>query len=113
MKTKGVFVVVLALAVLAGAAGQGLGASLPESVADGIWEARAWMHRADMALVHDQWLIAYEYYDRVAKTFPKTAYARRAISRRESLRYRLTHPGRPGGTGTSWVQDVWEFLIWP
>ncbi|MBI1953756.1 MAG: hypothetical protein HYS41_06515 [Candidatus Omnitrophica bacterium] len=113
MKAKGVGVAVLVLAIFAAAAGETLGAPLPESVVDGVREARDWMHRADMALVHEQWLIAYEYYDLVAKVFPNTAYARRAVGRRESLRYRLTRPARAAGTGNSWVGEVWEFLIWP
>ncbi len=106
--------VVVSLAVLALLGGSAHAAQqLPEPVVDSVREARTWMHVADTALVHDQWLIAYEYYDRVLKTFPGTLYAKQAESRQESLRYRLTRPGRLVRTGTNWLQDVWEFVVWP
>lgn len=82
---------------------------------EGVEQARQWMYQGDLARVGKLNDVAYQFYLKVAETFPNTPHGRSAAIRAEQMRRKALWVNSSPATETpeNWVAEVFDFLIWP
>ena len=98
------------LVLLLGAFTLGTGASI-----DGVQSAREWQHAGNLAEAGKMWDAAYQFYAKVAETFPDTRHGRVAAARAREMRAKMLAPARcPGkGDAVSWFDELLDFVLFP
>ncbi len=82
---------------------------------EGVREVREWKHAGDLASALNQPLVAYPFYERVAKALPGTRHGNLAAGRARTTRGKLlAPPAQPTSEDPStFIGEVLDFLIWP
>ena len=98
------------LVLLLGVFALGTGASI-----DGVQSAREWQHAGDLAEAEKMWDAAYQFYTKVAETFPDTRHGRVAAARAREMRAKMLVPARSSGRGdpVSWFDEILDFVLFP
>lgn len=82
---------------------------------EGVGQAREWQRQGDLASAGHQWDIAYAAYVQIAETFPNTTHGRVAAARARRMRAAMLSPERSSSSEDlgSWIEEFFDFLIWP
>ncbi len=101
---------VITLGLLLGALALGTGAST-----EGVQQARDWQYQADVARAGKMWDAAYQFYARIAETFPDTRHGRVAARRARQMRAQMVAGDRPPSSEdpVSFIGEIVDFVVWP
>ncbi len=98
-----------------GAVESRVGSSPPASLSSSWWgaveQAERWKFAGDLALVQGQPVVAYPFYDKLARTFPGTPHGRVAARRGNYALYRLRHAGDYPPEEDD-LRELYDLLTW-
>lgn len=92
-----------------------VGGSPPANLSASWWgaveQAERWKFAGDMALLNKQPMVAYPFYDKVARAFPGTPHGKVAAFRGNYALYRLRHAGNYPPEEDI-VRELYDLLTW-
>lgn len=82
---------------------------------DGVRQADRWSHKAQMAHATGQWDVAYDYYMKVAETFPGTPHGRLALRMARHMQDWAISPARSPADEdpVSLTCELFDLVTWP